>query len=77
VVEKAWQATRQGGGKLVHENFKSEAVTQRLFEELFNNNMLGSRWLNYEELEGLYRANKIMNAAERIIIHAQDFSVTA
>lgn len=77
VVEKAWQATRQGGGKLVHENFKSEAVTQRLFEEHFNNNMLGSRWLNYEELEGLYRANKIMNADERVIIHAQDFSVTA
>ncbi len=77
VVEKAWQVTRRGGQKLVHGAFRSEAVTQRLFEELFNNNMLGSRWLTYEELEQLYRTSGVMSHDERIIIHAQDFDIAA
>jgi len=46
-----------------------------VFEELFNANMLGSKWLTYEELEKLYREHKILEADEHIIIHAQEFGV--
>ncbi len=42
-------------------------------EPLFNINMLGSKWLTYEELERFYREHMILKADERIVIHAQEF----
>ena len=75
VVERSWQDTVRGGQKIERKYFRSEAVTHRVFEELFNANMLGSKWLTYEELEKLYREHKILEADEHIIIHAQEFGV--
>ena len=74
VVNRLWQITQQGGRKLDSKKFRSEAVTHQIFEELFNTNMLGSRWLTYEELENLYQEHKLLEVGERIIIHVQEFS---
>ena len=71
VVERLWQSTQDT--VIASSHFRSESVTHRVFEELFNINMLGSRWLTYEELERLYREHKILDADERIVIHAQEF----
>lgn len=73
VVERSWEDTSQGGQKLESKYFRSEAVTQQLFEELFNTNMLGSKWLTYEELEDIYRGHSILQADEHVVIHAQEF----
>lgn len=74
VVERLWKDTSRGGQKLVSKNFRSEAVTHRVFEELFNTNMLGSKWLTYRELEELYRLHNILEPDEHIVIHAQEFT---
>ncbi len=73
VVERSWQDTTRGGQKLESSYFRSEAVTHRVFEELFNTNMLGSKWMKYEELEDMYREHNILESDEHIVIHAQEF----
>jgi hypothetical protein len=63
-----------GGRALKREPIRGRAVSQRLFEELFNRNMLGSRWLPYEHVEALYRQHRILDAGQRIVVHAQEFT---
>jgi hypothetical protein len=75
VVNRLWQDTRRGGKRLSSRAFRSEAVTHRVFEELFNTNMLGSRWLTYEELERLYHEHGLLYVDEHIVVHAQDFGI--
>lgn len=72
-VEEMKIETSRGGDKLLKKDIGDKAVSQRIFEELFNRNMLGSRWLNYEQVESFYRDNKIMDAKDKIVLHAQEF----
>jgi hypothetical protein len=74
VMERLWSSTPENshiGSAL----FRSESVTGRVFEELFNANMLGSKWLTYAELERLYEQHNLLDVNERVVIHAQEFSV--
>lgn len=74
VVEKGWTEGPRGGKRIESKTIRSETVTHKVFEELFNSNMLGSRYFTYEELEEIYKEAKIMDSSERIIIHAQEFT---
>lgn len=74
IVQRLQQSTSRGGSRLPSNMFRSEAITHKIFEEMFNTNMLGSRWLTYEELEKLYQEHRILEAGEHIIIHAQEYS---
>jgi hypothetical protein len=73
-VARSWSKTTQGNKKLVGRKVRSEAVTGRVFEELFNTSMLGSRWLDYTEIEALHQTTGILRQGEKIIIHAQEYS---
>ena len=73
VVTRSWKDGPKGGKRIASKNIRSESVTHKIFEETFNSNMLGSGFVAYEKLEELYRNNKILNAEERIVIHAQEF----
>lgn len=64
-----------GGRILRHDPIRGRSVSQRLFEELFSRNMLGSRWLTYDEVERLYRTHGILDSDQRIVIYAQEFKV--
>lgn len=75
VVERSWEDGIRGGKVIRSKNVRSEAVTQKVFEELFNSNMLGSRYMTYGELEKLYKETKVLDANERIVIHAQEFGI--
>jgi hypothetical protein len=64
------------GGRILRKDpIRSSSVSQRIFEELFNRNMLGSRWLSYEEVEDLYKTHSILERDQTIIVHAQEFKV--
>ncbi len=73
VVERSWKDRERGGKVIESKNIRSEAVTHRVFEELFNANMLGSGWITYDDLERLYHETKVLDAKERIVIHVQEF----
>jgi hypothetical protein len=62
-----------GNKMLKVNNVKRSALSHLAFEEIFNANMLGSRWLTYEEVEQLYREHNILDESERIVIYAQHF----
>ena len=51
-------------------------MTQDVFLNLFNRNMLGSRWIPIEELEALYKRVNIFADPPRVVVHAQEYSTT-
>lgn len=61
------------GGRILRQDPIRGRASQRLFEELFHRNMLGSGWFSYEEVENLYREHKILDSDERIVVHAQEY----
>ena len=63
-----------GGRVLRRDPIRSRAVSQRLFEELFNRGMLGSDWLKYEDVETIYREHRILETDQRIVVYAQEFT---
>lgn len=75
IFRKITEPTGRGGEKIEKRNLDGRAVSQRIFEEMFNRNMLGSRWISYAEVEELYRKARILDADERLIIHAQEFKI--
>jgi len=62
--------------KLGIQNFQGKSVKSEVFEELFNINELGSKWLTYIELEKFYQKHKVLEPGDRIVIHAQEFAKT-
>jgi hypothetical protein len=61
------------GTKLESRYVSSSSVSQGVFAELFNRNMLGSRWLQLHRLESIYKRLGVLNHEDRVIIHAQEF----
>ena len=74
VVQKLREKKEGKPSGIASSDFRSEALSHRIFEELFNINMLGSRWMTYSELEKLYREHGILDVDEHIVIHAQEFN---
>jgi hypothetical protein len=64
------------GNKVLRKNkMRHASLSQNLFEECFNYNQIGSRWLNYTELEKLYKEHKILESDEHIIVHVQELEL--
>ena len=55
------------------QDFEGKSIKSQAFEELFNMNELGSRWLKYEELEEFHRKHKVLESGDHIVIHVQEF----
>jgi hypothetical protein len=70
VVEKSWTITADNNKMLQGNLIRSQSLTQKPFEELYNIGMIGSRWLTYRELEKLY---KDLRVNQNVQIHAQEF----
>lgn len=73
VVDERKENTSRNGEMLLRRAVEGRAISQRIFEELFNRNMLGSRWLRYEEIEKFYHTYEIFRPEDRLLVHAQDF----
>lgn len=59
-------------GKISKSDIKEQSFTSAIFEELFNENMIGSRWIPIEELKMLYASYDIFADSDRIILYAQE-----
>jgi hypothetical protein len=51
----------------------NSAITQDVFQDLFNRGMLGSRWLDAKILEKFYSNLGIFSDYDRVVIHAQEY----
>jgi hypothetical protein len=67
--------TKEGNKVLRRNNMKNTSLSQQIFEECFNHNQIGSRWMNYSEAEKLYQEHKILESDERIILHVQELEI--
>jgi len=54
---------------------RDHAVTHKVFEELFNTDMLGSKWMTYSELESMYQSKGLLEPHQSITIYAQEFAL--
>lgn len=75
VAFKKLEDTARGGKKIESRMIRSESVSHKVFEEMFNANLLGSKWLTYEELAELYRSHGVFDVNQRIVLHAQEFGI--
>ena len=69
------EKTREGTPRLSYEIMREQGISSRIFEELFNTNRLGSRWIAYQDLENLHHEYKITNPYEQASIHIQEVPV--
>lgn len=53
---------------------KKQVVRQAMFEDLFNADLLGSRWITVDELDALYRMQKILEGtSETSLVHVKTY----
>ncbi|MDN4013894.1 hypothetical protein QX233_15575 [Chryseobacterium gambrini] len=57
---------------LTKENIKGKNISYKIFDELFNSNMIGSRVLNFDEHQKFYEDNDLLDNRNIIRIHAQE-----
>lgn len=63
---------RQTDKKIDTKNTHGKSVGHRIFEELFIDKHIGSRWITIDELEKFYKDKGITSETGRIRIHAQE-----
>lgn len=73
VVRRSFTETNQGGKKIERKTIRSEALSQKVFEEILNANMLGSRWFTYDEIQKFYTDHKLLDSQDKVILHVQEF----
>jgi hypothetical protein len=63
---------KENDKSLTRKNSKGKAISFTIFDELFIENMLGSRWLDFKELQEFYESKEILSHVDRIRVHAQE-----
>lgn len=67
-AERAGESRKIGRAEL-----RQESVSHLLFEELFQEDMLGSRWLSQDEVQRFHEKGILSALDEHLMIHAQEF----
>lgn len=61
-------------GKIDKKSIREESFNSNIFEELFDTNMIGSRWIDTDKLEKIYDENGIFSKSDRIKLYAQEIT---
>lgn len=59
-------------GMIKKQECTDRSIKGYIFEELFNTNLAGSRWVDIEDLDKFYELHNILAHTDRIRIHAQE-----
>jgi hypothetical protein len=63
---------RETDKKIDKKNIRGKSVGHRIFEELFINKHIGSRWISIDQLEKFYEEKGITSEMKRLRVHAQE-----
>ena len=66
LVNEIWENRRT---TISEESFDNQVIRYGMFESLFDCGLLGSRWLSIEELDKLYKSQKILEPLETSGVH--------
>jgi hypothetical protein len=72
-VMKSGSFSNQGEKVLRRNDLHGKYVSSEIFEQLFENGMLGSDWISYAQIEALHKEHHILDHKERIIVYAQQY----
>ncbi len=73
-IDKCKTTGSRGGLMLDFKSIRRQSVSQKLFENLFNQNKLGSRELTLDELASLYKGASILSEKEEnMLIYVQQY----
>lgn len=61
--------------KITKENSKDKSIKAHIFEELFADNIVGSRWITISELESFYSSKNLTSHLNTVRVHAQAIDV--
>lgn len=64
---------RVSDNKITSQNIESRSISSKNFEDLFNENLIGSRWITIEALDKFYEDNGIKSMTDSVRVHAQEF----
>jgi hypothetical protein len=74
-IQDVVEETADGNKVLRRSMMRNTSISQKIFEDCFNHCQIGSRWMDYEEAEKLYRETDILEQDERIILHVQELDI--
>jgi hypothetical protein len=72
VVKDAWRENQAGGKSIRKSQIEARSLSHRVFGELFDHCMVGSKEITWEHMESLYKGYNIFDADDRVTIHIQD-----
>jgi len=61
--------------KITKSGIKERSISHGIFEEMFVNNLLGSRWMSFDELQSFYDKIAIESNLNSIRLHVQEISI--
>jgi hypothetical protein len=62
---------------LKRSDIKDRTVSYKIFEEMMISNMIGSRWISFNELDAFYESRGILKNTNRIRVHAREVLPTS
>jgi len=75
MVNSKLERVTSDDGILKRSNIIGCSINQQLFDRMFHDNMLGSKWYTFDEIEKFYQSKGILDSNEKLIYHAQEFKV--
>lgn len=72
-IDKCKTKTAAGGDMLEYDRIKNISLSVEMFEDLFSRGKIGSRAIDYDEIEKLYAEYLMESALDTMVIYAQEF----
>lgn len=58
--------------KITKQEIRHTSLSHHFFERLFSQNLIGSRWLDIDEVEAFYKEKKILEPDEKLKLYARE-----
>jgi hypothetical protein len=70
IIDKLKTPTSKGV-KLERIHIQNASLNSGSFEDLFNRQMIGSKWMKVEDLENFYQQSKVLSSSGKIVLYTQ------
>jgi hypothetical protein len=70
LVRELWKNKQE----ISEQSIDGQIIRQAVFDELFNANLLGSRWIDTKKLDEIYKAQGVLQSSETSVVHVKTYS---
>jgi hypothetical protein len=72
VIKESWRPNQKGGKSIRRPQIESRSLSHKTFGELFDNCMVGSKEITWDQMTTLYQGFGIFESDDRVYVHVQD-----